>query len=99
MPDFEIKLRFLTNQRRRRDSDGVGGFGVEVDVVMTTKVEPEADIESETVEIASSVEDHLENHNFEDDEIAGKMVLLRNIVGAVIVIRLIRDGDKKLCDV
>ena len=84
MPDFEIKLRFLTNQRRRRDSDGVGGFGVEVDVVMTTRVEPEADIESETSEIASSVEDHLENHNFEDDEIAGKMVLLRNIFETVI---------------
>lgn len=73
MPDFEIKLRFLTNDRRRRDSSGVGGFGVEVDVVMTTNVEPEADIESETEEIAESVEEHLENHNFEDDEIAGKI--------------------------
>ena len=70
MPDFEIKLRFLTNQRRRRDS-GVGGFDVEVDLVMNTSVEPESDIESETEIIAESVEEHLENHNFEDDEIAG----------------------------
>ena len=74
MPDFEIKLRFLTNQRRRRDADvggGVGGFDVEVDLVMNTSVEPESDIESETEIIAESVEEHLENHNFEDDEIAG----------------------------
>ena len=52
MPDFEIKLRFLTNQRRRRGADvggGVGGFGVEVDLVMNTSVEPESDIESETL--------------------------------------------------
>ena len=74
MPDFEIKLRFLTDQRRRRDAGvggGVGGFGVEVDLVMNTSVEPESDIESETEVIAESVEEHLENHNFEDDEIAG----------------------------
>ena len=74
MPDFEIKLRFLTNERRRRGADvggGVGGFGVEVDLVMNTSVEPESDIESETEIIAESVEEHLENHNFEDDEIAG----------------------------
>ena len=70
MPDFEIKLRFLTNQRRRRDA-GIGGFDVEVDLVMNTSVEPESDIESETEVIAESVEEHLENHNFEDDEIAG----------------------------
>ena len=37
---------------------------------MNTSVEPESDIESETEVIAESVKEHLENHNFEDDEIA-----------------------------
>jgi len=75
MPEFEIKLRFLTNQRRRRESGertDVDGFGVEVDLVMITSVEPESDIESQTELVAESVEEHLENHNFDDDETAGR---------------------------